>query len=122
MRVIVAALADLKAPLETICSNRTEENTEVWGRLFRDDPRFCVADLHESDPVLARPDVRMTLDYDADYRFFQTVADALRKGGRYPSFEAVMAHLASHPGVIALNRDAQAEYELHLSASAARAV
>ncbi len=114
-----AAWCIATSALETVCAGRTEGNTEVWGSLFRSDPRFRIVDLHEDDPRLARPDVRMTLDYDVDYRFFTTVAKALQARGRYPDFESVMQHLAEHPDAIAINREAQAAYEAHLLASAA---
>jgi spore coat polysaccharide biosynthesis protein SpsF len=104
--------------LEAVCAERAEANTEIWGSLFRSDPRFRIADLHETDPILAKPEVRMTLDYDTDYRFMLTISQALRSQGRYPSFEAVMEHLAAHPELTEINREAQSAYEAHLALSA----
>lgn len=103
--------------LERVCSNRPEANTEIWGRLFLDDARFNCVTLQETDPTLARPDVRMTLDYEADYRFFVATVDGLKKLGSEPTFPAIMHYLSEHPEVVALNRDAQAAYELHFRAS-----
>jgi spore coat polysaccharide biosynthesis protein SpsF (cytidylyltransferase family) len=60
----------------------------------------------------------MTLDYDTDYRFMLTISQALRSQGRYPSFEAVMEHLAAHPELTEINREAQSAYEAHLALSA----
>jgi spore coat polysaccharide biosynthesis protein SpsF len=106
--------------LEKVCRDRMEANTEVWGSMFRSDPRFRVIDLHEDDPRLARPAIRMTLDYESDYRFLTTIADALKEAGQYPSFETVMDHVWAHPELTELNRDAQAAYEAHLEMSAAK--
>ncbi len=106
--------------LESVCRDRPEANTEVWGSMFRSDARFRVVDLHEDDPHLARPAIRMTLDYELDYRFLTTIANALKQEGRYPSFEAVMDQLSAHPELAELNRDAQAAYEAHLEVSAAK--
>ncbi len=105
--------------LEVVCAGRREGNTEVWGHVFRSDPRFRIADLHETDPRLARPGVRMTLDYDVDYQFFTAVAAELRAQERYPSFEAVMALLAEQPALAEINHSAQAAYEAHLATSMA---
>lgn len=104
--------------LERICTGRAEENTEVWGNLFLKNPAYHCVELTESDPVLARPDVRMTLDYDEDYRFFTTVADALIGLGRDLSYGQIMTYLAAHPEVVAINAGAQAAYEAHLARSA----
>jgi spore coat polysaccharide biosynthesis protein SpsF len=103
--------------LETICAGRPESDTELWGRLFLDDPRFVCATLTESDPLYARPDIRMTLDYEADYRFFVAVVDALNARGLPPSFAAIMQHIAAHPDLVAINADAQQAYATHLRAS-----
>lgn len=102
--------------LEKICAHRPEADTELWGRLFLNDPRFVCHTLTEHDPLYARPDIRMTLDYEADYRFFAAVADALKARGSPPSFAAIMQHLAAHPDLIAINAAAQQAYEAHLRA------
>ncbi len=103
--------------LERVCAGRPERDTEVWGRLFLDDPRFECRMIEETDPVLARPDVRMTLDYEDDYRFFTTVADGLRLQGQPATFGNIMMFLSDRPDVVAMNRDAQEAYEKHLRAS-----
>ena len=73
--------------------------------------------MTESDPLYARPDIRMTLDYEADYRFFVAVVDALNARGLPPSFAAIMQHIAAHPDLVAINADAQQAYAAHLRAS-----
>lgn len=103
--------------LEKICASRVEQDTEVWGRLFVDDPRFVCKSLTEHNPLYARPDIRMTLDYDADYRFFVAVLERLKARGSVPTFAEIMTYLAAHPDIIAMNRDAQHAYEAHLRSS-----
>jgi spore coat polysaccharide biosynthesis protein SpsF len=104
--------------LERICTDCAERNTEVWARLFLDDPRFKCRSLSESDPLYARSDIRMTLDYEADYRFFVAVVDGLKTSGP-PSFAQIMSYLAAHPDIVAINRGAQQAYEEHLRSSEA---
>ena len=110
--------------LERVCDGRPEQDTEVWARLFLDDRRFVCRTLSEPNPAYARPDIRMTLDYDEDYRFFVAVVDGLRaKGaGALPTFAEIMSYLAEHPEVIAINQGAQEKYEQHLSKSLATPV
>lgn len=100
--------------LEAACIDRAESNTEVWGSIFKDNPAFTCIDLHEEDPVLARPEVRMTLDYQEDYDFFTTVMAGI---GAPAHYEDVMAYLAEHPQTIEINRGVQETYEAHLQAS-----
>jgi spore coat polysaccharide biosynthesis protein SpsF len=105
------------AALEKVCAGRAERDTELWGRLFLDDPRFVCASVNECNPLYARPDVRMTLDYEVDHRFFVAVVDALTARGLPPTFAAIMSHLAANPDLLAINRDAQQAYEANLRAS-----
>jgi spore coat polysaccharide biosynthesis protein SpsF len=110
------------AALERVCDGRPEQDTEVWARLFLDDARFLCRALSEPNPAYARPDIRMTLDYDEDYRFFVAVVDGLRAKGTPPTFAGIMSYLAEHPEVIAINQGAQQKYEQHLSKSLAATV
>lgn len=101
--------------LVRMCASRPENNTEVWGALFRDDPSYLCVDLHENDPILARPEVRMTLDYPEDYAFFTAVTGA--QDAAAVTFELVMRFLSERSDVVAINRDVQAAYEAHLNKS-----
>lgn len=104
-----------RSALERICDRHPECNTEVWGSMFRSDPSFVCIDLEENDPILARPDIRMTLDYPDDYAFFTAVVGE-RKADDV-TFEWVMKFLADRPDVISINRNLQTVYEDHLKKS-----
>lgn len=106
------------AALEQVCHGKPETNTEVWGSLFTADARFRCISLDEPNPAYQRPDIRMTLDYAEDYRFFTTVVDGLRAEKRGLEFAEIMGWLARHPEAIAINRDVQQAYEAHLRRSA----
>jgi len=107
-----------RGALELICDERPEQDTEVWGSLFLDDPRFTCATLHEPDEGYRRPDIRMTLDYPEDYEFFLMVSDALAAAGRPVDFSAIMTFLKENPGVVKINQGVQEKYERHLNQSA----
>jgi spore coat polysaccharide biosynthesis protein SpsF (cytidylyltransferase family) len=101
--------------LEQVCGSRPESDTEVWGSLFTEDPAYTCVSLSESDILLARPEVRMTLDYPEDYEFFSTIV--AHKAAEDVTFEWVMEYLADHPEIVEINRDIQAAFEAHLKKS-----
>lgn len=100
--------------LRTVCELKQERDTEVWGGYFTRTDRFNVHMIQVEDPVLRRPDIRMTLDYEEDLRFFQAVFAGLFHGGRIPTFRQVMVYLGAHPEIVALNQSAQDKYEQNL--------
>jgi spore coat polysaccharide biosynthesis protein SpsF (cytidylyltransferase family) len=104
--------------LERVCESRPESDTEVWGGLFLNDPSYHCVELREDDPVLARPDVRMTLDYPEDYEFFTAVIGS--RAAESVSFEWVMKYLRQHPDVVDINRGVQIAFEAHLKKSTPR--
>lgn len=105
--------------LEKVCRDKAETNTEIWGHLFTRDRSLRCVELGETDPLFNRPDIRMTLDYEEDYRFFCAVADGLAREGKSTAFENVLLWLGAHPEVVAINQGAAAEYEQHLARSRA---
>jgi spore coat polysaccharide biosynthesis protein SpsF len=106
------------AALDEVCRLKAESDTEVWGGYFTKSNRFNVRMLQVDDPILRRPDVRMTLDYPEDLAFFEKVLGALGKGGAVPTFREIMQYIHAHPEVIDINRGAQAKYEQNLLKSA----
>ncbi len=95
-----------RTALDTICENRPEADTEIWGKLFLEDPRFTCAELVEADNMLCRPEVRMTLDYPEDYAFFTAVLDGVSDEGKNASFSSIMEYLSRNPDLIEINRAA----------------
>lgn len=91
--------------LEKICANRDEEDTEIWGHYFTQNDSYNSVLLTEPDSKLARPDVRMTLDYPEDYEFFQAVLSGLAIEGEDAGFVEIMNYLNKHPEIIEINRD-----------------
>lgn len=104
--------------LAEVCKLKAESDTEVWGGYFTKSDRFKVRMIPVKDPLLNRPDVRMTLDYDEDLALFTEVLENVGTQGRVPTFREIMAFLEKHPEVVALNQGAQAKYEMNLLKSA----
>lgn len=105
--------------IEIVCNDRPESNTETWGDMFLRDPQFECVTLDEPNEDYRRPDIRMTLDYPEDYKFFTTVADHLTNAGEPIEFPAIMKFLKEYPAVIDINRGAQEKYERHFIQSGA---
>jgi len=106
-----------RSGLERVCGQKEARNTEVWGHLFAENPAFVSKFLMETDPVLNRPEVRMTLDYPEDYDFFVAVIEGLAAKGIAPDFENVMAFLRDRPDIVAINQGVAETYAAHLAAS-----
>ncbi len=106
--------------LERVCESRPEGDTEVWGRMFFDDPAFACVRLKETNPLWRRPEIRMTIDYPEDYAFLTAVVDGLRARRLDPTFANTMALLADRPEIVEINRGVQAAYESHLKKSTSR--
>lgn len=102
--------------LEKVVSLKTEQETEVWGNYFTDLDIFNVSYL-EAPLYLRRPEIRMTLDYEADLKFFEVIFDALYVPGVYMSLREIIDFLDKHPEYIQINQEAQKQYEEKINQS-----
>jgi spore coat polysaccharide biosynthesis protein SpsF (cytidylyltransferase family) len=64
-----------------------------------------------------RTDIRMTLDYLEDYKFFQSVMVGLGKQKKSPTFSNIIDYLTDHPEVVKINSELESVYEEHLKSS-----
>lgn len=103
--------------LRRVCELKAETDTEVWGGYFTETGLFKVEYI-KMEEELRRPEVRMTLDYPEDLRFFERVFEELGSDGRFFSLREVLALLKEKPEIMEINRGVQAAYEEHLKKSA----
>ncbi len=101
--------------LEKACEIKTQNDTEVWGGYFLKTGLFKVAKVEAREPLLRRPEVRMTLDYEEDYRFFQEIFNALYVPGKVFGLEEVMKLLEKRPEIVQINQGVQKLYEENLA-------
>ncbi|MDE2166807.1 MAG: NTP transferase domain-containing protein [Alphaproteobacteria bacterium] len=104
--------------MREIVALKAENDTEVWGGYFTETGMFDCRFLVPSDSEFARPEIRMTLDYPEDFKFFTLVFDELYVSGEVFSFQAIMILLRQRPEIAAVNRDVQHRYEARLRESA----
>lgn len=96
--------------LKKVCRMKNEDNTETgWKRFFTDSGLFYVASIEASED-LRQPDIRMSLDYAEDFRFFEEVIGRLYKPGKVFNLREILALLKDHPEIVAINKSRQEEY------------
>lgn len=103
--------------LERVCQIKDETDTEVWEGYFTNAGLFEVEYLEVAEE-LRHPEIRMTLDYADDYEFFKQIFDRLYSPGKVFSLRDVISLLGDNPGLMDINRNAQAAYMEHLKKAA----
>jgi spore coat polysaccharide biosynthesis protein SpsF len=96
--------------LKKVCQMKAENDTEVWGGYFTGNSIFNVVDLEVADPVLARPDIRLTLDYIEDFKVFEAVFNELYIPGSVFSLKEIVALFNKHPELLEINKQVHEQY------------
>jgi spore coat polysaccharide biosynthesis protein SpsF len=95
--------------LKKVLDMKDETDTEVWGGYFTNTNVFKVIKLEPKDEY-RHPEIRMTLDYIEDFRFFEKIFNQLYKPGKVFSFQDIMKLLKDDPQIIQINSGAQQKY------------
>ena len=91
--------------LRTVVGLKDSTDTEVWGRYFVDTGLFNVLDLDVENEKHKRPGLRMTLDYQEDFKFFQAVFNELYVENKVFSLTEILDFLDKNPEIIDINKD-----------------
>ncbi len=85
--------------------------TDGWERYFIETGLFQVEAIPPPDPILRRPGLRMTLDYQEDFLFFKAVIEELypRKGSTFP-LQEVITLIDQRPDIARLAQARAAEW------------
>jgi spore coat polysaccharide biosynthesis protein SpsF len=84
--------------------------TDGWERYFKETGLFQVECIPPPDPVLGRPELRMTLDYLEDFQFFQAVINELYPRKRIFPLKDVIALMDSRPEIMELAQKRATEW------------
>jgi spore coat polysaccharide biosynthesis protein SpsF len=85
--------------------------TDGWERYFKESGLFQVEALEVPDLKLQRPELRMTLDYQEDFLFFQAVITELYRPGRFFSLAEVIDLIDRRPDIARLGNARAAEWQ-----------
>ena len=84
-----------------VCEIKDTENTEMMWVYFTDTGMFKVETLENVPSCYIRSDIRMTLDYQDDFTFFETVINYFN--GHEFNMRDVLSYLDENPEVIDIN-------------------
>lgn len=94
--------------LERVCKIKDTNDTEMMWVYFTDTGLFKCEDLDlgRVPDIYKRPEIRMTLDYPDDLRFFETIIRHFDKTqpGEYYSLRDIVAYLDENPDIIKINQ------------------
>ncbi|MEM0358654.1 MAG: hypothetical protein QXG22_01390 [Candidatus Hadarchaeales archaeon] len=97
--------------IKKVLSIKATNNTETgWVRYFTDTGLFKVKKMTPSDERLKRPDIRITLDYPEDLKFFRKIFEKLYKPGKIISLKDVIQLLEKEPQLLEINKNVREIY------------
>jgi spore coat polysaccharide biosynthesis protein SpsF len=96
--------------LEKICQIKGTDDTEMMWVYFTDTGLFKTQVLRDVPKIFLRPEIRMTLDYEDDFKFFKKIIESL--SDKKPGFNLrdVIAFLDENPEVIKINQYLQEKF------------
>jgi spore coat polysaccharide biosynthesis protein SpsF len=95
--------------LKKVIEMKDESDTEVWGGYFTGTDLFKVIYL-EPQKELRHPELRMTLDYIEDFRFFEEIFKRLYKPGQVFSLQQIIKIIEENPQLIEINKGVHKKY------------
>jgi spore coat polysaccharide biosynthesis protein SpsF len=89
--------------LKKVCEIKDSSQTEMMWVYFKETGLFKLALLEGADPVFLHPEIRLTLDYEDDFKFFKTVIDTFEAGPKPYGLRQILPYLVAHPEITAIN-------------------
>jgi len=99
--------------LKKVCQIKDTDDTEMMWVYFKDTGLFEVEKLQNVPDIYRRAQLRMTLDYPDDFKFFRTVIEGLGGVGKDFSLKEIIIYLDENPQVAAINQYLQEAFELN---------
>jgi spore coat polysaccharide biosynthesis protein SpsF len=93
--------------LEEICRKKQSKNTEAAWLLFENELFFRTCMLKNIPRVFFRPEIRATLDYEEDLKFFKYFFNNLQEGF---SLRDVVDHIDKNPDILKINAHKHLDY------------
>lgn len=96
--------------LEKACEIKDTDDTEMMWVYFKDTGLFRVEELQNVPQQFMRPKIRMTLDYEDDFKFFQSVFAHFKDRKDFWGIGEIINFLDSHPEVVRINQYLQERF------------
>jgi spore coat polysaccharide biosynthesis protein SpsF len=89
--------------LKKVCEIKDSNETEFIKPYFVESGFFNYEKLQNVPNIYHKTDMRMTLDYEKDFLFFEKVIDSLRENKQYLNFSKILDFLIDNPDVVNIN-------------------
>lgn len=99
--------------LEKVCSIKDTDDTEMMWVYFKDTGFFNVSTLNVNDPVFYDTAIRMTLDYQEDFAFFNAIFEHFNCVNNDTPLRDIVPYLKMHPEIVQLNAFRHQDWSLN---------
>ncbi len=102
--------------LAMVLEMKAERDTEVWGGYFKDNDAFRVSTQTYPDPLFHHPEIRLTMDYEEDFRLIEAIFTRLYpQNPGFSSRELMELLVNREPGLTEINKSATEKYSRHIA-------
>lgn len=88
--------------LQKVCEIKDSSDTEMMWVYFKDTGLFKTELLENIPKILRRPEIRMTLDYEDDLKFFKNIFEHFKDNQEF-TLRDVLSYLDENPEVVRIN-------------------
>lgn len=96
--------------LKKVCEIKDTKNTEMMWIYFKDTGLFNCQKLEGVPVIYKRQEIRMTLDYPDDFKFFKNIIENIEKVKKDFNLRDIIDYLDKNPKVIKINQYLQNEF------------
>ena len=97
--------------LEKVCQIKNTQDTEMMWTYFEDTGLFKVGELQVDDKIYYNNNVRLTLDYQEDFDFYENLFTYFKNFQNDIPLKTALEYLNEHPEIIAINSAKQQEWK-----------
>ncbi len=97
--------------LKKVCEVKDTNDTEMMWVYFKQTGLFRIEQLQNIPAIYNRPEIRMTLDYPDDFKFFRSVIEGLGATKKDFDLADIIEYLDCNPHIIKINQYLQKQFE-----------
>jgi len=90
--------------LREVCRIKDTDNTEMMWVFFTQTGLFKTEVLKNAPSIFMRPEIRMTLDYEDDFKFFKKIMEYFSDKKDFFNLRDILKFLDKHPEVVKINQ------------------